>query len=81
MTSYNVTSSEHLSNFMAAVSQEEQREYIKIEYLRGKTGMEIYENLHEACRKSLKTVCRWLECFSDGNWTFRTSHTAAGLLR
>ena len=41
----------------------------KIEYLRGKTGMEIYENLHEACGKSsvlLNTVYRWLERFSDG---------------
>ena len=69
---------------MAAVSQEEQRAYIEIEYLRGKTGMEIYENLHEACGKpsvSLKTVCRWLECFSEGKRTFQTSHSATGLFR
>ena len=33
---------------MAAVSVE-QRSYIKIEYLRGKSGKEIYENLCEAC--------------------------------
>ena len=54
---------------MAAVSQEEQRAYIKIEYLRGKTGIEIYENLCEACGTSsvcLKTVYRWLERFSAG---------------
>ena len=64
-----MTSSERCSRVMAAVSQEEQRAYIKIEYLRGKTCMEIYENLHEACGKSsvlLKTVYRWLERFSDG---------------
>lgn len=64
-----MTSSERRSSVMAAVSQEEQRAYIKIEYLRGKTGKEIHENLHEACGKSsvsLKTVYRWLERFSDG---------------
>ena len=68
---------------MAAVSQEEQHAYIKIEYLRGKTGIEIYENLCEACGTSsvcLKTVYRWLERFSAGK-TFWMNHAAAGLLR
>ena len=54
---------------IAAVSQEEQHAYIKIEYLRGKTGIEIYENLIESCGTSsvsLKTAYRWLERFSAG---------------
>ena len=41
-------SSECPSSVMAAVSQEEQRGYIKIEYLRRKTGMEIYIKLAES---------------------------------
>ena len=54
---------------MAAVSVEEQRSYIKIEYLRGKSGNEIYENLCDACGNnalSFKTVHRWLARFSAG---------------
>ena len=34
---------------MAAVSVEEQRSYIKIEYIREKSGKEIHENLCGAC--------------------------------
>ena len=69
MTHENVTSSERHASVMAAVSQEEQHAYIKIEYLRGKTGIEMYENLCEAwgtSSVSLKTVDRWLERFSAG---------------
>lgn len=54
---------------MAAISQEEQRSYIKIEHLRGKTGREIHENLCEACGPyavSFNTVYRWLRRFSTG---------------
>ena len=36
-------------NVMAVVSVEEQRSYIKVEYLRGKLGKKIHENLCEAC--------------------------------
>ena len=54
---------------MAALSVEEQGSYIKIEYLRGKSGKEIHENLCEACGNnalSFKTVYRWLAHFSAG---------------
>ena len=54
---------------MATVSKEEHHTYIKIEYLRRKIGMEIYENLCEACGKSsfsLNTVYRWFAHFSYG---------------
>ena len=47
---------------MAAVSVEEQLLYIKIEYLRGKLGKEIHENVREACGNnalSFKTMQRW----------------------
>ena len=53
---------------MAPVSVE-QRSYIKIEYLRGKSGKEIQENLYDACGNnalSFKTVYRWLARFSAG---------------
>lgn len=56
---------------MSTVSQAEQRAYIKIEFLRGKTGKEIYENLSEACggsTVSFKTVYRWIQRFSKGNF-------------
>ena len=59
---------------MVAVSVEEQRSYIKIEYLRGKSGKEIHEHLCEACGNnvlSFKTVYRWLARFSAGKLTFR----------
>jgi histone-lysine N-methyltransferase SETMAR len=55
---------------MAAVSVDEQRAYIKIEYLRGKTGKEIADNLQEACGDSavsFKTVYRWIARFKSGN--------------
>ena len=54
---------------MAAVSVEEQRSYIKIEHLRGKSDKEIHEKLCEACGNnalSFKTVYRWLARFSAG---------------
>ena len=37
---------------MAAVSVEEQRLYIKIKYLRGKSGKEIHQNLCEDCENN-----------------------------
>ena len=80
-----MTSSKRQASVIAAVSQEEPCAYIKIECLRGKTGMELYENLCEACGTSsvsLKTVDRWLERFSAGKkLTFWMNHAAAGLLR
>ena len=54
---------------MTVVSVEEQRSYIKIEYLREKSGKEIHQNLCEACGNnalSFKTVYRWLARFSEG---------------
>ena len=66
---YNVMSFARFWNVMAAVSVEEQWSYIKTEYLRGKSGKEIHENLCEACGNnalSFKTVYRWLARFSAG---------------
>ena len=51
------------------VSIEEQWSYIKIEYLRGKSGKEIHANLCEACGNNalpFKTGYRWLACFLAG---------------
>ena len=56
-------------NVMAAVSLEDQWSYVKTEYLRGKLGKEIHENLCNACGNnalSFKTVYRWLARFSAG---------------
>ena len=79
-----MTSPERHASVKAAVSQEEQRAHIKIEYLKGKTGIEIYENLCEACGTSsvsLKKVYRWLERFSLEKLIFWMNYAAAGLLR
>ena len=54
---------------MAAVIVDEQRAYIQIEHLRGKTGREIDKNLQEACGTyavSFKTVYRWISRFKTG---------------
>lgn len=56
---------------MAAVTVEEQRAYIKIEFLRGKSGQEILGCLQEACGAnavSSKTVYRWIARFRSGNF-------------
>ena len=62
---------------MAEVSYEEQRAYIKIEYLRGKSGKEIHENLCEACCGSVvsfNTVYRWIRRFSLGVFDTSNEH-------
>ena len=46
---HDITPLQPRSSIMAAVSQKEQRAYIKIEYLRRKTWKEIHESLCEAC--------------------------------
>lgn len=54
---------------MERVTVEEQRAYIKIETLRGKTSTEIHRALQEACQESSldrSTVSRWNKRFREG---------------
>lgn len=56
---------------MDAVTVDDQRSFIKIEVLRGKTGKEIHDALTEACggyAVSFKTVYRWVARFRSGKY-------------
>ena len=51
------------------ISRSDQRSYIKIETLRGKTPTEIHNALHEVCGDSVvdrSTVSRWASRFREG---------------
>jgi len=51
------------------ISRSDQRSYIKIETLRGKTPTEIHNALHEVCGDSVvdrSTVSRWSSRFREG---------------
>jgi len=51
------------------ISRSDQRSYIKIESLRGKTPTEIHSALHEVCGDNVvdhSTVSRWASRFSEG---------------
>ena len=51
------------------ISRSDQRSYIKIETLRGKTPTEIHNALHEVYGDSVvdrSTVSRWASCFHEG---------------
>lgn len=51
------------------ISRSDQRSYIKIETLRGKSPTKIHSALHEVCRDSVvdrSTVSRWASCFHEG---------------
>ena len=68
---------------MAAVSQIEQRAYIKIEYFRGITGKNK-ENLREACGGSavlFNTVFRWLKRFRREDLTLLMTNAVEDLSR
>jgi len=54
------------------VTGEDQRSYIKIETLRGKTPTEIHSALHEVCDEQTvdrSTVSHWATRFSEGRVT------------
>ena len=51
------------------ISRSDQRSYIKIETLRGKSPNEIHNALHEVCRDSVvdcSMVSQWASCFHEG---------------
>jgi len=51
------------------VTNDDQRVYIKIETLLGKTPMEIYSSLMEVCGVETvdrSTISRWAQCFREG---------------
>lgn len=66
-----MTSFRHHSVIVAAVGQEEQSAYIKIQVLRGNTRKEFHENFLEACGGSAvssNTVHRFVRHFAKGNF-------------